>query len=85
MFTDEPHSTLKTILCHLMHSCYSSSLFFSGRDDAIAALKQSVKLDNPSDWQLLIELTSQATNAASAAATVAGGGTTSTNTTAGSG
>jgi tetratricopeptide (TPR) repeat protein len=29
------------------------------RDDAIAALKQSVKLDNPSDWQLLIELTNQ--------------------------
>ena len=30
------------------------------RDDAIAALKQSVKLDNPSDWQLLVELTGQA-------------------------
>lgn len=29
------------------------------RDDAIAALKHSVKLDNPSDWQLLVELTSQ--------------------------
>jgi tetratricopeptide (TPR) repeat protein len=29
------------------------------RDDAIEALKESVKLDNPSDWQLLIELTSQ--------------------------
>ncbi|KAI8592017.1 hypothetical protein HDU88_001391 [Geranomyces variabilis] len=28
------------------------------KDDAIAALKQSVMLDNPSDWQLLIELTS---------------------------
>ena len=27
------------------------------RDDAIAALKKSVKLDNPSDWQLLVELT----------------------------
>eukprot|EP00741_Cyanophora_paradoxa_P017849 tig00021035_g17238.t1 len=27
------------------------------RDDAIAALKESVKLDNPSDWQLLVELT----------------------------
>lgn len=26
------------------------------RDDAIKALKESVKLDNPSDWQLLIEL-----------------------------
>lgn len=29
------------------------------RDDAIEALKQSVKLDNPSDWQLLVELTAQ--------------------------
>ena len=29
------------------------------RDDAIEALKQSVKLNNPSDWQLLVELTSQ--------------------------
>ena len=28
-----------------------------GRDDAIDALKHSVKLDNPSDWQLLVELT----------------------------
>ncbi|KAI9205441.1 uncharacterized protein BJ171DRAFT_567600 [Polychytrium aggregatum] len=28
------------------------------KDDAIAALKQSVVLDNPSDWQLLVELTS---------------------------
>ncbi|KAI8824466.1 uncharacterized protein EV422DRAFT_565155 [Fimicolochytrium jonesii] len=28
------------------------------KDDAVAALKQSVMLDNPSDWQLLIELTS---------------------------
>ncbi|KAI9364000.1 hypothetical protein DFJ73DRAFT_772858 [Zopfochytrium polystomum] len=28
------------------------------KDDAIAALKQSVMLDNPSDWQLLVELTS---------------------------
>ena len=28
------------------------------RDEAVAALKESVKLDNPSDWQLLIELTS---------------------------
>ena len=27
------------------------------REDAIDALKKSVKLDNPSDWQLLIELT----------------------------
>ena len=27
------------------------------RDDAIEALKKSVKLDNPSDWQLLVELT----------------------------
>eukprot|EP01135_Chromosphaera_perkinsii_P007402 Nk52_evm1s819 gene=Nk52_evmTU1s819 len=29
------------------------------RDEAIQALKQSVKLDNPSDWQLLVELTGQ--------------------------
>eukprot|EP01136_Pigoraptor_vietnamica_P021385 Opistho-1_new@71457 len=29
------------------------------REDAIEALKQSVKLDNPSDWQLLVELTAQ--------------------------
>ncbi|KAJ8324902.1 hypothetical protein O5D80_006433 [Batrachochytrium dendrobatidis] len=28
------------------------------KDDAINALKQSVSLDNPSDWQLLVELTS---------------------------
>jgi hypothetical protein len=28
-----------------------------GKEEAIAALKQSVTLDNPSDWQLLIELT----------------------------
>ncbi|KAJ3354521.1 hypothetical protein AMAG_01824 [Allomyces macrogynus ATCC 38327] len=27
------------------------------KEDAIAALKQSVNLDNPSDWQLLVELT----------------------------
>ena len=27
------------------------------REDAIRALKESVKLDNPSDWQLLVELT----------------------------
>ncbi|KAI9143609.1 hypothetical protein BKA69DRAFT_1026537 [Paraphysoderma sedebokerense] len=27
------------------------------KDDAIAALKQSVHLENPSDWQLLVELT----------------------------
>ncbi|RKP00161.1 hypothetical protein CXG81DRAFT_13568 [Caulochytrium protostelioides] len=27
------------------------------REDAINALKQSVILDNPSDWQLLVELT----------------------------
>jgi tetratricopeptide (TPR) repeat protein len=29
------------------------------REEAINALKQSVNLDNPSDWQLLIELTNQ--------------------------
>jgi hypothetical protein len=28
------------------------------KEDAINALKQSVALDNPSDWQLLVELTS---------------------------
>eukprot|EP00033_Pygsuia_biforma_P003123 GCRY01003430.1.p1 GENE.GCRY01003430.1~~GCRY01003430.1.p1 ORF type:complete len:141 (-),score=30.77 GCRY01003430.1:122-544(-) len=28
------------------------------RADAITALQESVKLDNPSDWQLLVELTS---------------------------
>ncbi|TPX34308.1 hypothetical protein SmJEL517_g02931 [Synchytrium microbalum] len=28
------------------------------KDEAIAALKRSVVLDNPSDWQLLVELTS---------------------------
>ena len=28
------------------------------REDAIKALQHSVKLDNPSDWQLLVELTS---------------------------
>jgi predicted Zn-dependent protease len=27
------------------------------RDDAVVALKESVKLNNPSDWQLLVELT----------------------------
>mmetsp|Transcript_27980 Transcript_27980/g.71186 ORF Transcript_27980/g.71186 Transcript_27980/m.71186 type:complete len:103 (+) Transcript_27980:131-439(+) len=27
------------------------------KEDAIVALKESVKLDNPSDWQLLVELT----------------------------
>lgn len=32
------------------------------RDDAVAALKESVKLDNPSDWQLLVELTSDHAN-----------------------
>ncbi len=59
------------------------------RDDAIAALKNSVKLDNPSDWQLLVELTSQDPNskpsgAGGAAGTTAvvggsgGGGSTAT-------
>ncbi|GBG33737.1 Tetratricopeptide repeat protein 27 [Hondaea fermentalgiana] len=33
------------------------------RDDAIMALKESVKLDNPSDWQLLVELTGGQTKA----------------------
>jgi hypothetical protein len=27
------------------------------KEDAIEALKHSVNLDNPSDWQLLVELT----------------------------
>eukprot|EP00002_Diphylleia_rotans_P011836 TRINITY_DN2329_c0_g1_i4.p1 TRINITY_DN2329_c0_g1~~TRINITY_DN2329_c0_g1_i4.p1 ORF type:complete len:118 (-),score=31.44 TRINITY_DN2329_c0_g1_i4:445-798(-) len=30
------------------------------RDEAITALKMSTKLDNPSDWQLLVELTNGA-------------------------
>eukprot|EP00823_Brevimastigomonas_motovehiculus_P003995 TRINITY_DN2539_c0_g1_i1.p1 TRINITY_DN2539_c0_g1~~TRINITY_DN2539_c0_g1_i1.p1 ORF type:complete len:165 (+),score=30.42 TRINITY_DN2539_c0_g1_i1:152-646(+) len=33
------------------------------RDEAIQALKKSVQLDNPSDWQLLVELTSQDSSA----------------------
>lgn len=32
----------------------------AGREEAIRALKQSVRLNNPSDWQLLTELTSDA-------------------------
>ncbi|KAJ3109950.1 hypothetical protein HDU96_007029 [Phlyctochytrium bullatum] len=36
----------------------NTTLIMAGKDDAIAALKQSVMLDNPSDWQLLVELTS---------------------------
>ena len=32
------------------------------RKEAISALKQSVKLNNPSDWQLLVELTKQEEN-----------------------
>lgn len=44
------------------------------RDDAIEALKQSVKLDNPSDWQLLVELTAQEKAAKTAATAAAGGG-----------
>ena len=36
----------------------SSILKIEGKEDAINALKHSVKLDNPSDWQLLVELTS---------------------------
>jgi len=50
------------------------------RDDAIAALKQSVKLDNPSDWQLLIELTSQ--DNADSSASPSNNNTTRTTTTA---
>lgn len=30
-----------------------------GRNEAIEALKQSVNLDNPADWQLLVELTNE--------------------------
>ena len=37
---------------------------FVGKQDAIAALKQSVNLDNPSDWQLLVELTATVDHAA---------------------
>ena len=33
------------------------------RDDAIEALKHSVQLGNPSDWQLLIELTNTSNSA----------------------
>ncbi len=35
----------------------ASKLPLLGREQAIDALKNSVKLNNPSDWQLLIELT----------------------------
>ena len=37
------------------------------RSEAVDALKHSTKLDNPSDWQLLIELTNPATAAETAA------------------
>ena len=30
-----------------------------GRTEAIEALKRSVNLDNPADWQLLVELTNE--------------------------
>jgi hypothetical protein len=49
----------------------------TGREDAVAALKESVKLDNPSDWQLLVELTSGRTagpESVSASAVLTGGG-----------
>ena len=36
----------------------TDEIFHVGKDEAIAALKRSVVLDNPSDWQLLVELTS---------------------------
>ncbi len=53
----------------------------AGREDAVAALKESVKLDNPSDWQLLVELTSGRTagpESVSASAVLTGGGAQST-------
>jgi len=59
---------------------FPSSFAYLGRDDAIAALKQSVKLDNPSDWQLLIELTSQ--DNADSSASPSNNNTTRTTTTA---
>lgn len=33
------------------------NIFLIEKKEAIECLKKSVKLDNPSDWQLLIELT----------------------------
>src|SRR6202012_3399926 len=36
-----------------------SYIALNRREEAIEALKQSVKLGNPTDWQLLIELTAQ--------------------------
>jgi len=51
---------------------------FTSRCANIAALRwdgsQSVKLDNPSDWQLLVELTAQE-NAAKKASEIVGGAT----------
>ncbi|KAJ3244952.1 hypothetical protein HDU78_010125 [Chytriomyces hyalinus] len=41
-----------------MNSVARACIAVNRKDDAIAALKQSVMLDNPSDWQLLVELTS---------------------------
>lgn len=41
------------------HSLVLLSLRATGRDLAIIALKESVKLNNPSDWHLLVELTAQ--------------------------
>lgn len=38
----------------VLSRCY---LALNRRDDAVGALKKSVQLDNPSDWQLLVELT----------------------------
>jgi tetratricopeptide (TPR) repeat protein len=47
----------------LNYNCYQllarALIALNRRSEAIEALKKSVKLDNPSDWQLLIELTAQ--------------------------
>ena len=52
---------------------HSNFLPIAGRDEAIVALKESVKLENPSDWQLLIELTSGRPGAAVNAALLLAG------------
>jgi tetratricopeptide (TPR) repeat protein len=51
------------LFCLLQYNAFQimarACIAVNRRDDAIEALKQSVKLDNPSDWQLLVELTAQ--------------------------
>ena len=42
----------------MLSRCFARAcIAVNRRDDAIAALKESVKLNNQSDWQLLVELT----------------------------